>query len=89
MKQYDYTFPSGHSAFMAAIWIAYYFMSKETGLCFHYHWWLHVLLGIATLCTGFSRIYLSLHWPRGELCHSSLPTIEPSSTMPPQACEPA
>ena len=66
IHQYDYTFPSGHSAFVACLWLSYFFMSQQPGRAFHFHWWLHLVLAVLTVSTGYSRIYLSLHWPRGR-----------------------
>lgn len=66
IHQYDYTFPSGHSAFVACLWLSYYFMSQQPGRTFHFHWWLHLVLGVLAVSTGYSRVYLSLHWPRGR-----------------------
>ena len=71
MKQYDYTFPSGHSSFMASCWASYAWLSVSTpDLAFNLPWWMHLLLGAFTLGTGISRMFLSLHFPRGE--HSLL-----------------
>ena len=66
MKQYDYTFPSGHSSFMASCWASYAWLSVSPDLAFNLPWWLHLLLGALTLGTGISRMFLSLHFPRGE-----------------------
>ena len=67
MKQYDYSFPSGHSSFMASCWVSYAWLSVSTpDLAFKLPWWMHLLLGGLTLGTGISRMFLSLHFPRGE-----------------------
>lgn len=66
---------------MAAIWTTYYLIYKESYLSFHHYWLLHLLLGVGTVFAGFTCIYLSLHWPRGELSQHSLLSTEPAVVL--------
>ena len=67
MKQYDYTFPSGHSRLNSWHPAGLQILSVSMpDLAFNLPWWMHLLLGALTLGTGISRMFLSLHFPRGE-----------------------
>ncbi|KAJ9480048.1 acidPPc domain-containing protein [Pseudozyma hubeiensis] len=68
LRQYDYTFPSGHSAFMACLYATYYFSRTHEGFEFDFPAGVHVALSILTLASGLSRLYLALHWPTDVLC---------------------
>lgn len=68
LRQYDYSFPSGHSAFMACLYATYFFSRDHAGIEFNFPVGVHVALTILTLASGLSRLYLALHWPTDVLC---------------------
>ncbi len=68
LRQYDYSFPSGHSAFMACVYSSYYFSRNHPDVQFDFPTVAHVVLTFLTLASGMSRLYLALHWPLDVLC---------------------
>jgi len=68
LRQYDYSFPSGHSAFMACVYATYYFSRNHPDIQFRFPTVAHVILAFLTLASGISRLYLALHWPLDVVC---------------------
>ncbi|KAG5192370.1 hypothetical protein JKP88DRAFT_293624 [Tribonema minus] len=60
LHQYDYTFPSGHSSFMVCLWTSLAGANDAFG--YGNPVYFHVIMAALTLLTGFTRMYLSLHF---------------------------
>lgn len=68
LRQYDYSFPSGHSAFMACVYATYYFSRNDPEVQFRFPVAVHAIMSILTFASGISRLYLALHWPLDVVC---------------------